>query len=40
VLLAAGFYPSSSTPEALDALSRSEFEKWTQVAKRARIRIE
>lgn len=39
-LLAVGFDSVSSTPEELDALSRSELDKWAKVAKRSGTRID
>jgi tripartite-type tricarboxylate transporter receptor subunit TctC len=37
---AAGFEPMTSTPEQLDAFSKSELAKWAKVAKAAGVRIE
>ena len=39
-LLAVGFDSVSSTPEELDALSRSELDKWEKVVKRSGTRID
>lgn len=39
-LIVAGFDPLSSTPEQLDAFSKSELAKWANVAKTAGVRIE
>jgi tripartite-type tricarboxylate transporter receptor subunit TctC len=39
VLENAGFSPEASTPEALDKLSTSEYERWGQIVKQANLKM-
>ena len=39
-LNARGLDPAGSTPEQFDRLIRSEIEKWTQLVRAARIKVE